>query len=110
MTPWVQGLRFAPVGAEPMSTGHRAPHLLHEVKNDSWKGLRSAPVGSYHEVHWTSLGLRFASVGAEPMSTGHRAPHLLHGVGNDSWEGLRFAPVGIEKYMVNFVKNICNLV
>ena len=25
---WVQGLRSAPVGAKPMSAGHRAPHHL----------------------------------------------------------------------------------
>ena len=93
--------------------GSRSPLRFGRCRTDVHRtscGLRSAPVGSYHEVHWTSLGLRFAPVGAEPMSTGHRAPHLLHGVKNDSWEGLRFAPVGIEKYMVNFVKDICNLV
>ncbi len=32
LNPWVQGLRSASVGAEPMSTGHRAPHLLHWVE------------------------------------------------------------------------------
>lgn len=42
MNPRVQGLRFAPVGAEPTSTGCRAPHLPQLYRMP--QGLRYAPV------------------------------------------------------------------
>jgi len=31
LSPWAQGLRSAPVGAKPTSTGRRAPHQLHSA-------------------------------------------------------------------------------
>ena len=45
------------------------------------QGLASGSVGSWHEVHRTSLGLRSASVVAEQTSPGRLATHLPRGFG-----------------------------
>ena len=66
--PWVQGLRFASVGAE--QTSHRTSC-----------GLRSASVVAEQTSHRTSCGLRSASVVAEQTSPGRLATHLPQGFG-----------------------------
>ena len=103
MSPWVQGLRSAPVGAEQTSPGCLAvsaplrsaqsrhpPDVLRPIfrmasivvgQVPMGQGLASGSVGSWHEVPRTSLGLRSASVVAEQTSTGRLATHLPHGFG-----------------------------
>ena len=39
LNPWVQGLRFAPVGAKPRSPGSRAPHHLQARKLKGWEAF-----------------------------------------------------------------------
>ena len=95
MSPWVQGLRSASVGAEQTSPGclavsaplrslqnRRPPDVLQPIFRKASvvagqapmvQGLASGSVGSWHEVPRTSLGLRFASVGAEQTSPGRLA-------------------------------------
>ena len=74
LEPRVQGLRSAPVGAEQMSTGHLAPHLLQGGFSFACRripalGFKISPSARSVRSLW--------SAGAEPMSTGHLALHLL---------------------------------
>ena len=66
MSPWVQGLRSAPVVAEQTSPGRLATHLPQAPvvvgQVPMVQGLASGSVGSWHEVPRTSLGLHSAPV------------------------------------------------
>jgi len=83
----LRGLRFATVGAKPMSTGHRAPHNPCPTLNGALPRLASQSVPAKHppdvlpfrgvpsplrsgrrktDVHWTSCAPLHARVGVRP--------------------------------------------